>query len=66
MLVVLVHDKFAAYPHGDPERITITTGGMQGLDLAAKLFVDPGDLVVVEGPTYTNGSAVALAYGAEL
>jgi 2-aminoadipate transaminase len=48
------------------ERVTITSGGMQGLDLAFKLFVDPGDLVVVESPTYTNGSATALSYGAEL
>src|SRR3954454_22164176 len=39
---------------------------MQGLDLACKLFVDRGDLVVVESPTYTNGSATALSYGAEL
>lgn len=48
------------------ERLTITAGGMQGLDLAAKLFIDPGDLVTVESPTYTNGSATALAYQAEL
>ena len=48
------------------DRLTITAGGMQGLDLACKLFVDAGDLVVVEGPTYTNGSATALSYGAEL
>ncbi len=48
------------------ERLTITSGGMQGLDLACKLFVDPGDLVVVESPTYTNGSATALSYQAEL
>ena len=48
------------------ERLTITSGGMQGLDLANKLFVDPGDLVVVESPTYTNGSATALSYQAEL
>lgn len=48
------------------DRITITTGAMQGLDLACKLFVDPGDLVIVEGPTYTNGNATALSYGAVL
>ena len=47
-------------------RLTITSGGMQGLDLACKLFVDRGDLVVVESPTYTNGSATALSYQAEL
>lgn len=48
------------------ERLVITSGGMQGLDLAFKLFVDPGDLVVVESPTYTNGSGTALSYGADL
>ncbi|QDP97194.1 PLP-dependent aminotransferase family protein [Microlunatus elymi] len=49
-----------------PERLTITAGGMQGLDIFGKLFIDPGDLVIVESPTYTNGSATALSYGAEL
>lgn len=48
------------------DRIVITSGGMQGLDLAFKLFVDPGDLVVIESPTYTNGSGTALSYGADL
>lgn len=46
-----------------PERLTITSGGMQGIDLACKLYVDPGDVVVVESPTYTNGSATILSYG---
>jgi len=50
----------------DPKRLTITAGGMQGLDLFGKLFIDRGDLVVIESPTYTNGSATALSYGAEL
>ena len=50
----------------DADRITITAGGMQGLDLACKIFINPGDLVIVESPTYTNGSATALSYGAEL
>jgi 2-aminoadipate transaminase len=49
-----------------PERLVVTSGGMQGLDLVNKLFVDPGDLVAVESPTYTNGSATALSYQAEL
>ena len=48
------------------DRLTITAGGMQGLDLFGKIFVDPGDLVTVESPTYTNGSATALSYGADL
>lgn len=55
--------------HGAPtsnDRIVVTTGAMQGLDIAFKLFVDPGDLVIVEGPTYTNGIATALSYGARV
>lgn len=48
------------------DRVTITSGGMQGLDLACKIFINPGDLVIVESPTYTNGSATALSYGAVL
>ncbi|WAC56993.1 PLP-dependent aminotransferase family protein [Gordonia sp. SL306] len=66
-LLQLLVDYLATTP--DPsshERLVITTGGMQGLDLACKLFVDPGDLVIVESPTYTNGSATALSYGAQL
>jgi 2-aminoadipate transaminase len=47
----------------EPDELLITSGGMQGLDLTCKLFVDPGDVVVVEGPTYTNGSDVIRAYG---
>ncbi|WP_053383209.1 aminotransferase-like domain-containing protein [Leucobacter celer] len=50
----------------DDERILVTNGGMQGLDIAFKLFVDPGDLVVAEAPTYSNGNATALSYGAEM
>jgi 2-aminoadipate transaminase len=48
------------------DRLLVTTGAMQGLDLAFKLTVNPGDLVAVESPTYTNGNATALSYGAEL
>ena len=45
-----------------PERLLITAGGMQGLDLVCKLFVDHGDLVVTEVPTYTNGIATITGY----
>jgi 2-aminoadipate transaminase len=34
------------------EEIVVTTGSQQGLDLAARVFVDPGDVVLVELPTY--------------
>ena len=34
------------------DELMITTGSQQGLDYVAKLFLDPGDLVAVEAPTY--------------
>jgi 2-aminoadipate transaminase len=46
-----------------PEELLITSGGMQGLDLTCKLFIDPGDVVAVEAPTYTNGTDVITGYG---
>lgn len=48
------------------EEIMITAGGMQGLDLTAKLFIDPGDLVLVESPTYTNGAATIGSYEGDM
>ena len=38
----------------------ITTGSQQALDLCARIFIDPGDVVVVERPTYT-GAMTAFA-----
>ena len=34
------------------DRVLITSGSQQGIDLVAKLFIDPGDGVIVESPTY--------------
>lgn len=34
------------------DNLLITTGSQQGLSLMAKLFLDPGDTVVCENPTY--------------
>ncbi|WP_280478283.1 PLP-dependent aminotransferase family protein [Nocardia cyriacigeorgica] len=36
----------------DPDQILITNGGQQALSLLARAFVEPGDPVVVEAPTY--------------
>jgi 2-aminoadipate transaminase len=34
----------------DPDDMVITAGAQQALDLVAKIFVDPGDEIVVEAP----------------
>ncbi len=46
----------------DPEDMVITTGAQQGLDLVAKIFVDPGDEVVVEAPAYVGALSAFSAY----
>ena len=37
-----------------PDRLLVTTGSQQGLDLVARVLLDPGDVVLVELPTYTG------------
>ena len=36
------------------ERLLVTTGSQQGLDLVARVLADPGDVILVELPTYTG------------
>ncbi len=44
----------------DADDVLILSGGQQGLDLVAKLLVDPGDTVIVEDPTFL-GALIAFA-----
>lgn len=37
-----------------PEDVVVTVGGQQAIDLLARLFLDPGDVVLAEGPTYVG------------
>jgi 2-aminoadipate transaminase len=48
-----------------PDRIVITTGSQQGLDLLARVLVDPGDVVAVESPAYVGGLAAFAARRAQ-
>ncbi|MCI1672885.1 MAG: PLP-dependent aminotransferase family protein [Bifidobacterium tibiigranuli] len=50
----------------DPASIVITAGGMQGLDVVCKLFINPGDTVIVESPTYPSAFMTAIGYGANI
>jgi 2-aminoadipate transaminase len=36
------------------EDIVITTGGQQAIDLLAKIFINPGDHIIIEAPGYTG------------
>lgn len=39
-----------------PSELVITTGSQQGLDLAARVLIDPGDIAFVELPSYVGGT----------
>lgn len=45
-----------------PDDLILTTGAQQGLDLLAKIFLDPGDVVIAEGPTYVGALQAFSAY----
>jgi 2-aminoadipate transaminase len=38
----------------DPDHVLVTVGAQQALDLVGKLFIDPGDLIAVEAPSYVG------------
>jgi 2-aminoadipate transaminase len=45
-----------------PENILITCGSQQALDLIGKVFIDPGDQIIVEKPTYLGALQAWNAY----
>jgi 2-aminoadipate transaminase len=49
-----------------PESIIVTLGGSQALDLIGRLMVDPGDIIIVENPSYVNTLLTWKQWGAKL
>lgn len=54
----------AAGVPADSENVLITTGSQQALDLVGRVFVDPGDELLVESPTYLAALQAWNSYGA--
>ncbi|MBI1794448.1 MAG: PLP-dependent aminotransferase family protein [Chloroflexi bacterium] len=48
-----------------PDNILITSGSQQALDFIGRLFINRGDYVVVESPTYLGALQAWNAYGAQ-
>lgn len=46
----------------EAENILVTSGSQQGLDFAAKIFINPGDIIVCESPTYLGAINAFRAY----
>lgn len=49
-----------------PENILVTAGSQQGLDMVSKVFIDPGDIIVCELPSYVGGLQAFTAYRAKM
>ncbi|WP_096699957.1 PLP-dependent aminotransferase family protein [Polaromonas sp. AER18D-145] len=49
-----------------PDGLIVTTGSQQALDLLGKTMIDPGDKVIVEGPTFLATIQCFRLYGADL
>ena len=50
----------------DPDEVIVTTGGQQVIDLMCKAFIDPGDTIVAEAPTYPGAVPTFDAYQARV
>jgi len=50
----------------DNNELMITTGSLQAINILTKAFVDPGDRVICENPSFIGGISVFKSYMAEL
>jgi 2-aminoadipate transaminase len=51
---------------GSVDDVVVTTGSQHALELMAKLFLDPGDVVIAEGPSYVTAITVFRSFQAEV
>ncbi len=56
---------YAGVP-ANPDELIVTVGGQQGLELIAKCFVNPGDIVIAEGPTYVGAVGAMSSHQADV
>jgi len=47
-----------------PDEIVVTVGSQQALDLLARIFIDPGDVILAEAPSYVGALGAFAAYQA--
>lgn len=50
----------------DPANILVTSGSSQAIDLCCRVFLDPGDVVILEDPTFLGATEIFRTYGARL
>jgi 2-aminoadipate transaminase len=49
-----------------PDDVTVTVGSQMGLDLVTRIFCDPGDVVLAEGPSYVGALGTFASYQANV
>lgn len=52
--------------HASAEDVVVTVGSQQALDLVTRVFIDPGDVVIAEAPSYVGALGTFSAYQAEV
>jgi 2-aminoadipate transaminase len=52
--------------HAQPDGVLVTAGGQQAIALAIRTFIDPGDIVIAEGPTYPGAVPTLTTYQARV
>ena len=62
LVAVMAAERVPAHP----DDLVVTVGGQQALELIAKLFVNPGDVVLAEGPTYVGALGAFSSHQAEV
>jgi DNA-binding transcriptional MocR family regulator len=50
----------------DADDVIVTTGSQQALDLISRIFIDPGDVVLVEAPSYVGALGTFSQYQASV
>ncbi len=49
-----------------PDDVVVTVGSQMALDLATRIFCDPGDVVLAEAPSYVGALSIFSAYQAQV
>ncbi|MFC4057055.1 PLP-dependent aminotransferase family protein [Planomonospora corallina] len=51
---------------GHADDVVVTVGSQQALDLITRIFIDPGDVILAEGPSYVGALGTFAAYQAKV
>ncbi|MCU1602580.1 MAG: GntR family transcriptional regulator [Frankiales bacterium] len=51
---------------GSPDDVTVTVGSQQALDLITRIFIDPGDVILAEAPSYVGALGTFASYQADV